>query len=241
MKNKTLEQIQNEIKLLREYCPFGCNNLDTYIQIENKIINYYNSYNLFIQELEDKKIIEEKTILIEKKEKILSKNYGGLGNNEYEELKSELNKEKEKNKNLEVKIQQLEKELMEEKNKKSGELMNADLRKLLNNEILKYNNLKKQIEEENALKMILGKESKESMVEAIIEKDKEIKELKAKLSRLPFTIEEGEELLSIIFLSQSQQLYYSAICKKTLMNFIRLKVNYIRNFLNILKKRISLF
>ena len=63
--------------------------------------------------------------------------------------------------------------------------------------------------------MSLGKESKESMMETLIEKDKEIKELKIKLSRLPFTIEEGEEILSIIFITSNQELHYSIICKNT--------------------------
>ena len=56
----------------------------------------------------------------------------------------------------------------------------------------KYNGLKKEIEKDKTSKEILGKEKKESMIETIIEKDKEIKELKSQLSRLPFTLEEGE-------------------------------------------------
>ena len=126
----------------------------------------------------------------------------------------ELINEKEKNKNSEEKIKKLEKEL-EEKNEESGGLNNVELRKELDIEIQKYNNLKRQIEEEKELKMSLGKESKESMMETLIEKDKEIKELKIKLSRLPFTIEEGEEILSIIFITSNQELHYSIICKNT--------------------------
>ena len=59
----------------------------------------------------------------------------------------------------------------------------------------KYNGLKKEIEKDKTSKEILGKEKKESMIETIIEKDKEIKELKSQLSRLPFTLEEGENLI----------------------------------------------
>ena len=144
----------------------------------------------------------------------LTKNNDVIDIKKYDELKMELINEKEKNKNLEEKIKKLEKEL-EEKNEESGGLNNVELRKELDIEIQKYNNLKRQIEEEKELKMSLGKESKESMMETLIEKDKEIKELKIKLSRLPFTIEEGEEILSIIFITSNQELHYSIICKNT--------------------------
>ena len=216
----TLEKIENAIKLLKESCPIGYNDLDTYIQVGSKIINYTHSYNLFIRELKDKKIIEEnEKIYTENKEKKLvdnnlTKNNDVIDIKKYDELKMELINEKEKNKNLEEKIKKLEKEL-EEKNEESGGLNNVELRKELDIEIQKYNNLKRQIEEEKELKMSLGKESKESMMETLIEKDKEIKELKIKLSRLPFTIEEGEEILSIIFITSNQELHYSIICKNT--------------------------
>ena len=205
--NSTLEQVQNEIKLFQESCPLGYNNLDTYIQIENKIINFDSSYDLFIKELQEKKIIDEKIIINDDK----------INNSNYSEIKSELAKEKEKNEILEERIKQLEKELTEEKNKnkKAEELSNINLRKELDKEIKKYNDLKKEIEEEKNKKINLGKETKESMIETIIEKDKEIKELKSKLSKIPFTLEEGEELMTIMFISSNQRLYYSVICKST--------------------------
>ena len=96
-------------------------------------------------------------------------------------------------------------------------------------ETKKFENLKKEIEEDKILKQKLEKEAKESFIEkqklekeakesfieTIIEKDKEIKELKLKLSRLPFTLEEGEKLISIIFISSDQKLHFSVICKNT--------------------------
>ena len=213
--NSTLEQVQNEIKLIQESCPLGYNNLDTYIQIENKIINFDTSYDLFIKELQEKKIIDknDKTKISDSK---ISYNET-INNSNYSEIKSELVKEKEKNETLEERIKQLEKELTEEKkkNKKSQELSDINLRKELDNEIKKYNDLKKEIEEEKTQKIDLGKETKESMIETIIEKDKEIKELKSKLSKIPFTLEEGEELMTIMFISSNQRLYYSVICKST--------------------------
>ena len=82
-------------------------------------------------------------------------------------------------------------------------------------ETKKFENLKKEIEEDKILKQKLEKEAKESFIETIIEKDKEIKELKLKLSRLPFTLEEGEKIISIIFISSEQNLHFSVICKNT--------------------------
>ena len=206
-----LERIQNDIKLLKDSCPLGYNNLDTYAKIENKIINLDNSYDLFIQELKIKKIIEE-DIKIDTKNKIYeNKIDNSFRNKELEELRLQLTNEKEKNKVLEEKNKKYERDLKERGINKGEE----QLRKELDNEIKKYNNLKKQIEEEKALRMTYGKETKESFIETIIEKDKKIRELELKISRFPFILEEGEVLMSIIFISSDQNLHYSVICKNT--------------------------
>ena len=206
-----LERIQNDIKLLKDSCPLGYNNLDTYAKIENKIINLDNSYDLFIQELKIKKIIEE-DIKIDTKNKIYeNKIDNNIRNKELEELRLQLTNEKEKNKILEEKNKKYERDL-KERGINKGE---KQLRKELDNEIKKYNNLKKQIEEEKALRMTYGKETKESFIETIIEKDKKIRELELKISRFPFILEEGEVLMSIIFISSDQNLHYSVICKNT--------------------------
>ena len=211
-KNLTnLERIQNDIKLLKDSCPLGYNNLDTYAQIENKIINLDDSYDLFIQELKNKKIIKE-DIKIDTKNKIYeNKIDNSIRNKELEELRLQLTNEKEKNKILEEKNKKYERDLKERGINKGEE----QLRKELDNEIKKYNNLKKQIEEEKALRMTYGKETKESFIETIIEKDKKIRELELKISRFPFILEEGEVLMSIIFISSDQNLHYSVICKNT--------------------------
>jgi len=211
-KNMTnLERIQNDIKLLKDSCPLGYNNLDTYAKIENKIINLDDSYDLFIQELKNKKIIEE-DIKIDTKNKIYeNKIDNSIRNKELEELRLQLTNEKEKNKILEEKNKKYERDLKERGINKGEE----QLRKELDNEIKKYNNLKKQIEEEKSLRMTYGKETKESYIETIIEKDKKIRELELKISRFPFILEEGEVLMSIIFISSDQNLHYSVICKNT--------------------------
>ena len=122
-KNIPLEKIQSKIKLLKESCPLGYNNLDTYIQIKNKIINLETSYDLFLKELKDNEIILDNNKINIEKNKITDINLSVTDNNmkilelNENELRIQLNKEKEKNKILKEKIKILERELIEEKNK----------------------------------------------------------------------------------------------------------------------------
>ena len=123
-------------------------------------------------------------------------------NNESEEinrLKKELNEERSKNKNLEeqINIEKNKNKIMEEK------LTN------LRNELNSMKMLKVKIEKINK------NDSKETLVETIIEKEKENKDLKLKLSRFPFELNEGEKLLSVIFTSVDQKIHHSIICKNT--------------------------
>ena len=55
------EQIEKEIKTILKF-----NNLDLYAQIDNSIINLNSSFDLFLKELVDRKIITE----VKKKEEI---------------------------------------------------------------------------------------------------------------------------------------------------------------------------
>ena len=202
-KNKilNLEEFQNEIQLIKKSCPEKYHNLDTYAQIENKIISLDSSDELLIKELKERKIIIEQKI-IEKNENI--------NNKEIEGLTKQLNEEKEKNKKL-------EKELLEERNKnKEKENIIINLKKDLDNEIKKNKESQKEAEEaEKASSINLTNETKDSLIETIIEKEKEIKELKLKLSRFPFVVEEGEKLMSVNFVSTDKKLISSIICKNT--------------------------
>ena len=53
------------------------------------------------------------------------------------------------------------------------------------------------------------------LLKSVLKKDKEIEELKLKLSRFPFELAPGEKLMSIIFASTDQKVLYSTICKNT--------------------------
>ena len=60
------------------------------------------------------------------------------------------------------------------------------------------------------------KSTKESLYELIYEKEKEIKDLKMKLSKFPFELQEGEIMMSIIISSTDQKIQnHSIICKNT--------------------------
>ena len=203
-KNKilNLEEFQNEIQLIKKSFPEKYHNLDTYAQIENKIISLDSSDELLIKQLKERKIIVERN-KIEKNENI--------NNKEIEGLTKQLNEEKEKNKKL-------EKELLEERNKnKEKENIIINLKKDLDNEIKKNKESQKEAEEEaeKASSINLTNETKDSLIETIIEKEKEIKELKLKLSRFPFVVEEGEKLMSVNFVSTDKKLISSIICKNT--------------------------
>ena len=91
---------------------------------------------------------------------------------EIEEIKMQLIKEKDKNKKLEDKIKILERDLADEKNKnKKSDIIIVNLRKELDNEIKKYNDMIEQIEEDKIARKKLEKETKDSFLETIIEKE----------------------------------------------------------------------
>ena len=100
---------------------------------------------------------------------------------------------------LREKINNLEKELKEEKNK---------------NKILEKNIFKLKRELEYIQDKILNK-NKESLYKTIIDKEEELKILQTKLSRFPFELNKNEKLMTIIFTTYVENFYYSVICKNT--------------------------
>ena len=56
----------------------------------------------------------------------------------------------------------------------------------------------------------------DAIINTILLKDKEINELKVKLSRYPFELNEGEKMMTINFISDNQKISnFSLICKNT--------------------------
>ena len=140
---------------------------------------------------DDKIIIKENEIKDDKDDALLKK----------------LNEERNKNK-------ELEKELLEKNNRiEILENENKKLKEELNNQI-NINNINK--EEEEKLKLSKANfDTKDEVFKAMLEKDKEIKELKEKIKRLPFELNENEKLISVIFTNSKKEFYYSIICKNT--------------------------
>jgi chromosome segregation ATPase len=127
-----------------------------------------------------------------------------------------LSKEKNNNQILIEEINKLKRELNEEKIKiKEHEKTIKDLKNNLDNEKKNFDKFKEEIEKEKLIKKKFEKESKESFLDAIMEKDKEIKDLKLKLSRYPFELMEGEKLMVVIIRSTYQKIDFAVIYKNT--------------------------
>ena len=78
------------------------------------------------------------------------------------------------------------------------------------NELLNYE-IKKFYDSQN-----INKDKDNSNKDIIIKKlNNEIDKLKEKLSRYPFELSKEEKLISVIFTSSDQNMYYSIICKNT--------------------------
>ena len=80
-----------------------------------------------------------------------------------------------------------------------------EINELLNNEIKElFNSLNiKEVEDNSNLEI------------NIKELDNEIGKLKEQLSRYPLELSDGEKLISVIFTSSDENMYYSIICKNT--------------------------
>ena len=101
-----------------------------------------------------------------------------------------------------------------------NELQNFDFEN--QNKIIK-NDIESEIEKNRILKekinqfenLLNNTANSNELLKAVLKKDKEIDELKLKLSRFPFELAQGEKLISIIFASTDENVLYSIICKNT--------------------------
>ena len=119
---------------------------------------------------------------------------------ENDKLKEENEEERKKSEQLSEKVKELEKELDDEKKR------NEDLKKELEDA---KNNAPK---EKQIVEVKSTNENKEEFLQNLLLKDKEISELKKKLENC-IILSEGEELISIIFIYEEQNVHYSIICK----------------------------
>ena len=108
-------------------------------------------------------------------------------------------------KDLEEKINILNNQLLEEKNKNHILYQeNLNLKKKIDELNVKINNLNIQINPNNYNNLIKMNELYGKIVD-----------LQEKLNRFPFILEKNEKLMSIIFSSIGQNIHYSIVCKNT--------------------------
>ena len=211
-KKLTIEQFKKEKNKITE--TKNKKELTLYICVKNKIINFNNSFELLLNELINLKFFEEQNTNEEIRNiEQVNKNKDDKNDEnkiydtkEIDDLKLELKKEKEINQKLVEKINKLENELNLEKMKNKEFEKQLINKNELNNKI----NLESNIQEKEKS---INKESIELFYEAIMEKDKELKELKLKLARYPFELMEGEKIMSIILSTVDQKIHHSIICK----------------------------
>jgi len=160
--------------------------------------DYYKNYNIIPN--------ENKEILQLKEELKQSKSTIDQLNNRINELNNKLKSENEINLN---KIQSLQNEI----NQKNEELnIEKDKNKTLEDRVQKLNT-----ELSDKLKEITNIfDLKEGLNKIMVEKEKELKELKLELSRYPIKLKEGEKLMTINFTTANRRIQnYSIICKNT--------------------------
>ena len=169
---------------------------EIYLQVKDKFIEFKESNDSYIKEI-------YKPFLIKEDNNKITENNSMIKLIDETKINKEMNELKEK-------IEDLENKLNNEKNKnKLLEKQIVDLKKELNK---KNRDTKENIEiKNNSIKDL----NKESLNKMIIEKDNEIKILKAKLSRFPFELNESEKLISVTFRTRDENIYYSIICKNT--------------------------
>ena len=139
------------------------------------------------------------------------KNNSDTPQENYEKL---YNEEKSKNAELEQKIAKLQNVI-------------DYLENQLNNE--KEKNFKLSSSKENNTN---GEEDQKKIIrlyDEILDKENEIKKLKAKIEKFPFKLAENEDLMSIIIAKEDKSILYSIICKNT-DKFIKLEEKFYEEF-----------
>ena len=103
-----------------------------------------------------------------------------------------------------------------------------------NNEIEDITESETKEKEKNIIKSSANLDIKEALTQ-IIEKEKKIKELELKLSRYPFELNEGEELMTVIIKSSDDKINVPIICKNTFV-FNRLEEKVYKIYKEYLEK-----
>ena len=211
--NKTsLEKIKNgleeEIKRIKE-SNSDYQRSNVYIHIDNAAILYPQSYDLFLHNLVEKDIISINQVQEE---------YQSIVKLYLKGNKTEINPKQ--NENIKEDKISSYKEFVDDKiNEKQflgNNLKTQDFQNNENNSSLQVSQLKENLEKEQLKNKDLSEKIKK-LENKIAEEnnvyEKEIKELKLKLSRYPLLLNEGDKLMSIIFTTGNRGIYHSVICK----------------------------
>jgi len=135
-----------------------------------------------------------------------------------DDLREQLNEERNKNKLLEDKIKELNNTInrLEQDNNNIIKQYDGEIRNYIN-KIEQLNNYIKELsfENKNLKSLINAPNNLNNNDSEIVRLYKKIEDLNEKINRYPFILEKDETMLSIIFMSVSQKVNYSMICKNT--------------------------
>ena len=138
---------------------------------------------------------------------------------EIDDLKEQLNEERNKNKLLEDKIKELNNTInrLEQDNNNIIKQYDDEIQNYIN-KIEQLNNHIEELSLENKnLKALINEPNNlnNNDPNEIVRLYKKIEDLNEKINRYPFILEKDETMLSVIFTSVSQKVNYSMICKNT--------------------------
>ena len=157
-------------------------------------------------------------------------------NNKIYELNHELKLQNEIKLNKVQLLQRIINQKDEELNKLEEQLSKNNMKKQifqdkireLNKELSDKINIIKETSNNHEIEKIHGNilDSKEELFKIIIEKERELKELKLELSRYPIELKDGEKLMTVNFTTVDSKIQnYSIICKNTeIFNIIETKL-----------------
>ena len=211
-----LDKIEENLKRIYEFNNNIIKHYDpkiTNYQFLNNLKNLKELYSTNIQDIGKLK----NSINYQEKFNIIIILYKNLSSDESVSL------EEQKNKEIENKIIENEKTMKEyRKTNRENENQIIDLKnkiseyeKLLSEEKRKVKELDKKLKDNESKGGISSKYNSEKILELMEEINKKNKELEELRKSIPISINPGEKLMTVIFVSTDQKIHYAIICKNT--------------------------
>ena len=142
-------------------------------------------------------------------------------NNEYRDelikyYKNKIILQKNNNIELNIRINQLNNQFIEEKDKNKRLIEeNNQLNKIIDKYEKDIRKIKEKQEKELEINIKNDNNSMIKLVEYMQKLEEKEKELRILKSKIPFELEEDEKIMTVIFISIDQKIHYSMICKNT--------------------------